>query len=237
MSRPHLAFLLCALLLPSAATAQIAAPGLGLDRPDVDDVFLTGLAAGPPAFYIGVAIPGYYAYVDGPQVLQIFQGGVMANGAGAGAALTFPIATSLQTQNVLTNTLLPPFATGALAGFDGSTVLVVSAFIFEPDQVKRSQSSKGGRVKLKQKDSVGFRVGRFGVGTYLLYSTASTDFFNPGPVQGCKGAADIRATDPPRVKMQVSCRGAAGKVLKESIARELGLRGGFKLNGEFQSPP
>lgn len=208
------------------AGAQIAAPGLALDRTDLPLVAFTGRAAikgakpAPPAVPIGY-ITGGIGYAGGFSVCI------------AGCFYTGP--------STLSNTLLPPFVSGGVyvALAPGSAGMMVS--MFEPDLINRKATAKETRAKFKQKNWVGvrFKTGIIGTTAYTI-----------AVVDGCKAQADLRSslTEPTRIaKFKASCKkGALDDLLDgvgfmgpdqsdlENFFKSVGLKkkAGFDLVGE-----
>ncbi len=223
----------CCLLLATAgaARAQISAPGLGLDRPDLGEAFVFRSSPDLPG-YLGWAIPGQFqslgpaspGYSPSGTVLLAFQGGAAPVGVPLSGVLpVFPIPPRSPSSASYLNTLLPPFASGAWVLFGYPDALIVSAYLYEPDQVKRKQTAQGPRSLLKQKDYVALRVGSFSPSSYVLQPATTV----LGPIQGCKASADVRGSSfggpTPTVKMQVTCRGELGRNLKRFAKGAFGL--------------
>lgn len=185
MEKPFLSALAIssALLLPVGASAQLAAPGLGLNRPDLLDEF-----AGATPYYLGepAVLKGAepVTFTFGQRVGRI-RGGVWPQTV---SSLLNPasIFTGL-TGNLLSDTLLPPFASGAAVRDAGSKGSFALASLFEPDQIKRSGKDGKSRLQLKQKNHVGIRFGNWS-GASMTYNT----YGNFGAVPGCKAQADFR---------------------------------------------
>lgn len=216
------------------AHAQLAAPGLGLDRDDLPRVAWGGQ----------IPIKGLKPQSDYPAM------GFMLGGVGYGVNELVMLCTynciNPASDSVLPETLLPPFVSGYIAigiGGLGGGNLGFGAQIFEPDQLKRKATSKESRAQLKQKDFVAiFLRGQYTLG-------GATSYFM-GVVEGCKAQAELRDTIPSDVrtgKFKVSCKkDALDEALQDiglannsssELARLLGLAGlkkktAFDLQGQ-----
>ncbi len=203
------AALCAAVLLAAPASAQVAAPGLGLNRPDLEDSFL------PPADgRMGVSAEvkgdpgpnGYGSYLEG-RIL----GGVFPHFSTPSGPLNrfSPLYFQISGGTPYSTTLIPPFVSGALlkATSGGNSGDYLKAAIFEPDQIKRKGKNGKFRTQLKQKNHVGiFRGGFSGVNRDVYWSYGSP--WAIGTVPGCKAQADIR--DEPgflKARFKVSCSG------------------------------
>jgi hypothetical protein len=84
---------------------------------------------------------------------------------------------------------MPPFANGALvhvtSTYSSAKGDFVQALLYQPDQVKRSTSSSGSKLLIKQKGSVGFRIGTWdGTG-------GDSNLHTVIQAPGCKGQASF----------------------------------------------
>jgi hypothetical protein len=218
---------LATLLLPAAAGAQLAAPGLGLNRPDFFDDF-----AGSSSYYLGqeALLKGVktVTFTYGRRVGAI-QGGVWPQTAGS-ALNPASIITGLG-GTTLSSTLLPPFASGAAVRDNGGNGSFIRAMLFEPDQVKRKGKNGKFRLTLKQKKYVGIKRGAW-TNPAMTYNTYS----NMGAVEGCKAQADFRWDENKGEgsrRFKVSCKSGPGAdSIADYFENQLGLKPKAKFDLE-----
>jgi hypothetical protein len=167
---------LALLLLAGNAGAQLAAPGLGLSRPDLADV----------------SFSDYFGEVKGAKIRAsvasfVTLRGILAANAGSQSAQPVCIANCFDgSPSFLGETLVPPRAAGGIFVTAVIGTVYLRAELFEPDKVKRKSSAKEDRVQLKQSKGVGIMLD-LGINIPTTYST-----YYIASVEGCKAQADIR---------------------------------------------
>jgi hypothetical protein len=234
-----LALALCAaLILVPAAARALDVPGLGLDREDLEDLYVGRYGLGAPAIVKG-APNGW----ETGSVRGAVKGGQLPrtdfslyNAFPAGSTASYD--TSSHASSVIV-TLAPAFAAGVIGRVDSASKhsgRFVQAIIYEPDRVKRSTQAGGRtRIQIAQRSHLAFRFGQFqGTG------------FRPGRIaggllaRGCKAAVDLRRDSrkepDTRIRMKVRCRGGEAKTqrVKDEVNAILGRNGnGFDVSASF----
>ncbi len=234
-----LAFLLGA----PAASADLSAPGLSLDRDDLRDLDiqcpnitacgsdLRNLQLGAPANVKGAKDPG----TTESSLLGRFKG-VVAPGNIFPSAIGRPAYVGYYGGP---GTLIPPLASGFVRHItDVPSVYIgnfVQALLYEPDQIKRKETRKESRALLKQKSHVAFRWGQTSAGR----ATSSPDF---AFVEKCKAQAEIRqrkSDDSKTYKFKLRCSGNDKSVseIKDQLELLFGKRrSGFDLENTVAAP-
>ncbi len=221
---------LALLLTPALSHAQIAAPGLGLNRPDLQDNFWgpsTGLGS-------WLYVKGAKETTGGDQSMYGYlRGGVHPNLASGPTRPTWVSSApaSISSQG-LSSTLLPPFATAVLIPY-ATNVPALRAMLFEPDDVKRKANAKGSTLTLKQKDYVGFQLFQR-LGSFDSFSSGS-----PFSARGCKGQVKIEdvtdwSSGRARVKVKCSNKSAEAQTVLDRLLLIWGKKkSGFDLDRKW----
>jgi hypothetical protein len=234
------------LALASSSAADFAVPGLSLDREDLADLDikcddfidcgsdLRALRLGAPAQVKGAKEPNA-SVAPVSDILGRFKG-VVAPGNLFPSPIGGPYSSVSFSGGP--GTLIPPMASGFIRHITNvPSVYVgvyVQALLYEPDQVKRKETSKESRALLKQKSHVGFRWGTTSNG---LPGKTSFD-----TIKKCKAQAEIRqkkADLGKTYKMKVRCSGNDPDVaaIKARVADILGKKAsGFDLHGSVDAP-
>jgi hypothetical protein len=191
------------LLAPTAAHAQLAAPGLGLNRPDLYDEWWD--LDGPLGYPVGVkgapktsgGLPALDGFLRGAVHPNVDTGGASGTTPPWQTAYDGPVSIS---SLGLSQTLVPPYASGVVMAA-ASTGPGIQAMLFEPDDVKRKLTKKGSSTQLKQKDQVGFR----------FLNKTSPSSYSPYPrftASGCKAQVKFETAldwNSGRGRMKVKC--------------------------------
>lgn len=223
---PVLACLVVLAVHSPPAAGQPWDPGALLDRADLDSVRLGTFGGfGPSA-----DVKGTPKDDDGFPIVR----GRLGGGDYSSGTLDYRFLNSGSLSTSGTSTLLPPFANGALfattfesGGFRSGRWM--QALLYEPDQVKKSTSPSGSKLILKQKGSLGFRVGSFsGTG---FNASVNTVFKAPG----CKAQANFATKTKAKTgvyKFKVRCgnRTPEEQFVRVQLEALFGKpRGGFDL--------
>ncbi len=212
--------------IASSASAQIASPGLGLDRPDLLDPGFQGSAEvkgrqelEPPPY----GSVGSSAYLRGALLSGVW------SACYAGCLGPSPVA--------LSQTLMPPFLIAGV-GRNSSTATTsffstVSAHIYEPESIKRKGSAAASRMSLKQKAFVGMQ----------LYVASFTSFGGSGflssiaGIEECKAQGELREeTAKESARFKLSCKKDSLPDPLSAFLEDMGLKNIHKWSLRAENP-